>query len=140
MVLGLSVTYFPDLTPYVYGETDRDRLNVGWLDGDHGFPVGPVAPELRTALVHLLKFQVNETRGAHACVFCGRQQITFVDDEGYECMLGAAELHIDGNDGSSYASPSLIVHYVIGHNYSPPKSFCDAAIDYATFYGAFLKS
>jgi hypothetical protein len=129
------VAYFLDLSPYVYAETDRERLNVGWLDDAHTFPKAPVDPSLRNALVHLLKFQVNETRGSHSCVFCGRRRIFFRDDDGVECLLGAAELHVDGADGSGFAAPSLIVHYVIEHGYHPPDSFRRAAVEYAKYYG-----
>ena len=90
------MTYFSDLTPYSYVETGRDRMNVGWLDDEHDFLEASVGPLLRKALAHVLKFQVNETRGAKACVFRGNGQISFIDDDCNECLLGAAELHIDG--------------------------------------------
>lgn len=129
------MAYFTDLTPYSYAETDVDRFNVGWLDDEHAFPKAPADPLPRKALAYVLKFQVNETTGTHACVLCGRLQISFADDDGNERLLGAAELHIDGNDGSAFAAPSLVVHHVVEHDYAPPASFCRAVIDNAEYYG-----
>jgi hypothetical protein len=129
------MTYFADLTPYVYDESDRDRLNVGWLDADHDYPKSAVDEQLRAALVHLLGFQTNPTRGAHSCPLCGKHMVELIDDHGYRHLLGTGEIHVDGDDGSSFAAPSLIVHYVLDHGYCPPKSFRNAAIEFARFYG-----
>ena len=129
------MTYFADLTPYTYDVAGVERLNVGWLDAEHNYPVGPVDADLGRALTYLLRFQVNQTRGFHACVFCGRRAVEAVDDLGYQCLLGAAEIHVDGDDGSAFAAPSLILHYVLEHGYRPPQPFRTAALDYARFYG-----
>ena len=128
------MTYFADLTPYVYDVPDRSRLNVGWLDAEHAYHTGVVDDDLRLALVHLLRFQVNETRGAHACPLCGERVVRFMDD-GSTALLGAAEIYVDGDDGSAFAAPSLIVHYVLEHGYRPPDPFCKAAVEFARFYG-----
>ncbi|MFJ5988878.1 hypothetical protein [Lentzea sp. NPDC092896] len=45
------MTYYQDLSPYEYFESDEKMLNVGWLDADHDFPRGPVAPEAFVAAV-----------------------------------------------------------------------------------------
>jgi hypothetical protein len=61
--------------------------------------------------------------------------IELVDDHGDEWLLGAAEIHVDGDDGSAYAAPSLIVHYVREHGYRPPRQFRAAVLQCARFYG-----
>lgn len=129
------MTYFADLTPYTYDVTGVERLNVGWLDATHDYMTGPAEASLGRALTYLLRFQVNETRGAHHCVFCGSSAVEMADDDGNRCLLGAAEIHVDGNDGSTFAAPSLIVHYVLEHDYRPPLQFQAAALAYARFYG-----
>jgi hypothetical protein len=129
------MSYFVDLTPYVYDVTDRSRLNVGWLDTEHDYPTGVVDDELHVALVHLLGFQTNPTRGAHPCPFCGKGMVEFVDDHGYKHLLGSAEIHVDGEDGSAFAAPSLIVHYVLDHGYLPPEAFRKSVIEFAKYYG-----
>ncbi|MEU3049917.1 MULTISPECIES: hypothetical protein [unclassified Streptomyces] len=129
------MTYYADLTPYTYDESDRDRLNVGWLDNGHPFPAGPADEELGEALAHLLRFQVNVTRGMQPCVFCDRRFVEFTDGDGNTCLLGAGEIHVDGEDGAAFASPSLIVHYVTEHGYRPPEAFRRAALEYARYYG-----
>jgi len=129
------MTYFADLTPYVYDVTDRRRMNVGWLDAEHDYPMGVVDDEVSAALVHLLGFQTNPTRGTHSCPLCRKHMVEFVDDHGYNHLLGSAEIHVDGDDGSSFAVPSLIVHYVLEHEYLPPEAFRKAVVEFAKFYG-----
>jgi hypothetical protein len=43
-----------------------------------------------------------------------------------EQMLGNGEIRVRGADGTLYAAPSLIAHYVADHSYLPPDGFIDA--------------
>jgi hypothetical protein len=124
------MTYYPDLSPYEYFESDEKMLNVGWLDADHDFPRGPVAPAFVDALLRLNKDSRNQTRGFHWCVFC---------EEAFEdvpnpylpsgvASMGTAEIHAVGADGVRYAAPTLVIHYVIEHEYLPPEVFVAAVL------------
>src|SRR5258707_14672197 len=64
--------YFPDLTPYEYGQTapQTSVLNVGWLSAAHAFPVGIPNERLVQALRRLIASPVNLYRGWHICEFC----------------------------------------------------------------------
>jgi hypothetical protein len=42
-------------------------------------------------------------------------------------LLGSAEIRVPG-DKATYASPTLIIHYVVKHRYRPPDEFVDAVL------------
>jgi hypothetical protein len=45
-----------------------------------------------------------------------------------ELLLGSAEIRIISGQGQLYASPNLIFHHVVGHDYSPPPEFVRAVL------------
>lgn len=105
------MTYFPDLTPYVYFRSPGKGKNIGWLDVEHQFPTGNVAPEV---LRELRAIQPrNLTKGFEFCPLCRNAR-------------GNGEIHIYTSPGVFYASPVLIVHYIETHDYLPPQEFIDA--------------
>ena len=126
--------YFPDLTPYAYGlELEPDVLNIGWLSATHPFTTGPLDDRLTDALRQLARSPVTLYRGYHRCEFCARPP-AFVGPKGMPTVetppeiLGNGEIRITGPDGTRYAAPVLILHYVTAHGYRPPQSFIEAAI------------
>ena len=38
-------------------------------------------------------------------------------------FLGMGELHVLAPNGTIYSAPSLIIHYILQHNYQPPTEF-----------------
>jgi hypothetical protein len=65
------MAYFPDLSPYTYGNCDHpNAVHVGWLDDTHEFPKGPVAPHLVEKLKRLALHPVEIYRGHHVCELC----------------------------------------------------------------------
>ncbi|HEX2312604.1 MAG TPA: hypothetical protein VHJ17_02660 [Thermomonospora sp.] len=70
---------------------------------------------------------VNRTRGWHECFLCpaGPYPIR-MDFEGTELALGDAEIRVVGPDGTVYAAPNLVAHYIGAHSYRPPQGFIDA--------------
>ncbi len=106
------MTWFADLTPYVYsGISFPGTLNIGWLERD--YEVGPTSETFRTRLRQLCsEKQVNRTAGWHFCCHC----------------TGSAEVHIRAPNGQVYAAPSLVLHYVEVHNYRPPDEFIEAVL------------
>jgi hypothetical protein len=132
----LTVTYFPDLTPYTYLSTDpRDPqahlplLNVGWLDAAHAFPTGECPAELVPALTKLARVRVHQTRGYHFCEMCVQACGADAHDAIRLNLIprGSAEFRVFGH-GVVYAVPELIVHYVTTHAYLPPVEFRTAAL------------
>jgi hypothetical protein len=43
-----------------------------------------------------------------------------------EQALGNGEIRVRGADGTLYAAPSLIAHYIAEHSYLPPGGFIEA--------------
>jgi hypothetical protein len=132
------MAYFPDLSAYSYA-ADRPLSNVrniGWLAADHGFTRGDVPAPLLAKLVLLAVHRtVQQMRGFHYCGFCDQEDIA-IEDGGVTTLLGSAEIWIPAaDDGSYYAAPDLIVHYVSRHGYRPPDAFLDAldALDVAAW-------
>jgi hypothetical protein len=126
------MTYYADLTPYSYLEEVTDpALNVGWLDAGHDFPRGPVPVGFADALAGLIVAgQVNLTRGWHRCGLggCANPDRPVVRSGDAEQTLGAAEVWPVGADGTAYAAPTLVHHYVTEHGYRPPDPFVEAVL------------
>jgi len=51
-----------------------------------------------------------------------------IDYQHYQVTMGARNLLIPGN-GVIYASPSLILHYILQHQYAPPLPFQEAVLN-----------
>lgn len=125
------MTWFEDLSPYTYLPQDRDEglLNVGWLEPAHAYSIGTVPDEATAALVALAERPEAVTRGFHVCGFCagdGAERST--PEELAALPRGSAEIRMTGEDGTRYAAPTLVVHYVTTHGYLPPRGFLAAAV------------
>ena len=64
--------HIDDLSPILdrLGAPLRGCLAVGWLDPQHGFPLGETASEFRRKLRRLCDSPVRKARGFHRCPFC----------------------------------------------------------------------
>src|SRR5262245_51800934 len=126
----LSITYcmyYPDLSPYCYGETRTvpHVLNVGWLEFGHGFGTGDVDADVLAKLRYLaVQNSVRQMRGFHDCPFCGSRESRL--DKASGVLLGSAEIWVPRRDGGYFAAPDLLLHYIDEHRYLPPKEFLDA--------------
>jgi len=134
------VTYFADMSPYSYARNGRndaraeqpDAVNVGWLGAGHEFPVGQAPAWLVPGILKLVAGGlVNLMRGYHMCHLCERPYWPPIEMEfnGREEMLGNGEIRVRGADGTLYAAPSLIAHYVAEHAYLPPDGFIEAVCE-----------
>lgn len=116
--------WFEDLTPYSYlGQpaSSPRTLNVGWLERGRPFPSGAVSPAAAMRLLDLVELApTNATRGLHFCDRCDGAAF------GSSHPRGHAEIRVVGADGTRYAAPTLIHHYVTVHAYRPPPEFIDA--------------
>ena len=122
------MTFYPDLSPYEYDEHDQPMLNVGWLDRDQPFPTGEVDRETYTRLVRLAAADRAVTRGWHDCPFCDERSplpLPGANPES-EVLLGHSEIWVESDDGTIYAAPTLVCHYVAAHGYLPPEAFLNA--------------
>ncbi|MFI5700629.1 hypothetical protein ACIA78_11345 [Streptomyces xanthochromogenes] len=127
------MTYFPDLSPYTYEPSERGTVNVGWLSSRHEYQKGLVADVVVDALKVLCAHPENQMRGYHRCDFCQAlgPSVPGGDRGPKELFLGSAEVHVEGTDGIVYAAPTLVLHYIMEHQYCPPREFCEAAVHQA---------
>lgn len=138
--------FYEDLSGYCYYlKTPVSTVrNVGWLEKDKPYKTGRVPDGFLSKLSSIIlgndivDAQVNRIRSAHPCALsdCGSPEIT---DGERKVTLGAAEIWIPScEEGSFFAAPSMIYHYVEKHNYLPPQEFIAAvmAFDLATPYKA----
>jgi len=122
------MSYFKDLTPYTYGSGhgpigSLPALNIGWINNEEdNFPTKEPSPELVEKLWLLSKNLVNLYRGAHKCGICKATVNPY----------GNGEIRVTGEDGTIYAAPTLVVHYVEAHHYNPPDEFIKAVLNTPT--------
>ncbi len=124
------MTHFRDLAPCTYFPfaPGKKLLAVGWLGPDHKYTKGKVARRVVVNLRRLLvqPWQPVLTPGWHDCEFCERRSRSFkFSYEGKPIRIGVLSVFVPG-DGILYVAPSLILHYINAHKYSPPDEFCDA--------------
>jgi hypothetical protein len=119
------MTWFADLTPYVYfsgTSSTATTVNIGWLEHGQAYPIGDVPSGFVERLKELAEHAyVRQTRGFHECDLCPQG-----DSESH--ARGSSEVCAVGADGIRYAAPSLVHHYVAVHGYRPPKGFVDAVL------------
>jgi hypothetical protein len=114
------MSFFEDLTPYSYFHPEEElpnTVNIGWLDRSQPFPTGITSEEFQAKLERLCQRRVKQTRGQHPCYFC----------KGRNRPASSSEMRVAG-DRKVYAAPSLVHHYVAGHNYRPPDEFIAAVL------------
>lgn len=120
---------YDDLTRYEYG-SDDGSLNVGWLGPESSFSTGSVPDAVLGSIAWAcLHHTTNQTRGTHICEICSPdvEAECYLLVEGQRpTLLGSAEIRL-ADQGASYAAPTLLLHYIVGHSYLPPRQFLKAA-------------
>jgi hypothetical protein len=128
--------HFSDLTPLLIPplEASSQLIAVGWLEPGHDYQRGEVLPEFVRKLVDLLvdPWQPAVALGRHSCGFCrftgGPTSICFGSVAVNTVVkIGVSNLWLPA-DGFLFVAPSLILHYMDSHGYSPPVAFQEAAI------------
>jgi len=125
------MTYYPDLSQCSYfGSEEADKLvAVGWLDQAHPYRRGAANERFIDKLSDLLvePWAPMYLLGYADCPFCQlpSYRIAF---NGKSIDVGSLNLFVPGS-GFLFVAPSMILHYVISHNYLPPREFCDAILN-----------
>jgi hypothetical protein len=121
------VAYFADFSDYCYiSEGVRPQTkNIGWIEQYPELLPFDGKERLLELLWEFCKISVLQTRGLHVCGYCGNRYVVIKRGED-QLLLGSAEIRVFGEDGSIYASPNLIYHYISQHNYRPPDKFISA--------------
>lgn len=133
------MTYFPDLSPCTYFDHSQvwsDQLTaVGWLDAMHPFQRGPTDAQVVARLVALVEEPWESDLavgflGSHACELCptaAEMRSTEVVVGDLRFTVGSTNLYVPG-ETSLYVAPSLILHYILVHEYQPPIAFCRSVV------------
>jgi hypothetical protein len=126
------MAYYPDLSPYQYGNSTirPDVMNVGWLDSVHNYPRGSVPLAFIDRLWILCRRRIMTMRGFHVCEFCdmAHDKVPTVQRGEEVLSLGFAEIRVFSPSDRVYAAPNLIYHYVVEHHYQPPEEFIQAVL------------
>jgi hypothetical protein len=122
---------FPDLTalqmpPFI---EFSNLIAVGWLEPGHDYRRGEVDAEFVGKLADLLvdPWQPAIAMGRHQCGFCrltgGPTSIRLTNPGSSSVVqVGVTNVWIPA-DGFLYVAPSLVLHYIDAHGYSPPLEF-----------------
>jgi hypothetical protein len=122
------MAFYSDLSEYSYRESRFYRpgtKNVGWLDLGHDFARSEPLDETLSKIWAFCKVAVAQTRGLHECEFCPEDS-NYAERNGEKLLLGSSEIRVFSGDGTIYAAPSLIYHYMKSHSYKPPDEFIRA--------------
>ena len=125
------MSYYKDLSIYQYlGRKEENTFNIGWLEGNDCYEKGKVSEKFLELLFEYIKCPIYKTRGIYSNSLLDGNGTAFVACfNGYNILLGSSEIRvIDQYDEKIYASPDLILHYIINHNYIPPKCFIEAVL------------
>jgi hypothetical protein len=123
------MSYFEDLSDYTYHDSyfyRPETKNVGWLDAAHEFPKSVPTEEALDLVWAYCKISVAQMRGIHDCELCPPATSHYVKRNEEPLLLGSAEMRVFGRDGTIYAAPTLIYHYISVHHYKPPDEFLSA--------------
>ena len=119
------MAYCPDLTPCT--EVPR-TLAVGWLATGQPFTSGSFPDDAFACLVDLFRSPDLVAFGVHYCELCSPTANDDLDGAGLSGIVpdGSTVILVEGADGTVYAAPELIQHYVRDHGYAPPQEFTAA--------------
>jgi hypothetical protein len=129
------VRRIPDLSPYT-GLPAESKLGlkpvaIGWLGSGQPYPTGPTPAAFPEKLLRfcLEPYTVGHHPQVDRCTLgdCPRLLPPEVRD-GQTAFFGMAEIRVLGQT-EIYAAPTLIYHFVIAHEYRPPKEFIDAVLN-----------
>jgi hypothetical protein len=134
------MSYFPDLSPYAYGHGSHPGVvHVGWLDNEHPYAMGSVDVGLIDKMKRLASGPVELYRGKHLCELCVEPPDlvkTFLPNgividpqcswaQWIDGRSSNGEIRVS-REGTTFAAPVLIVHYIEAHRYFPPDQFLKA--------------
>jgi hypothetical protein len=124
--------YYQDLTPYQYIPVEKDppSLNIGWLDNTRSYPQGEVPEPFVERLWLFCRSPVNQMRGFQECQLCVEPSLGIrLQRSDDQLWLGSAEIRVFSPEGTAYAAPNMIYHYVVDHRYLPPEEFIRAVLE-----------
>lgn len=125
------MTRYVELSPYDYVDDSKNNkvFNIGWLENGYQFNTKRAVESVLEILWEFCLISITQTRGLHECDLCKNPTTIVEKRNGVSLALGSAEIRVFGENGTVYAAPNLIYHYVKEHNYAPPEEFIRALFD-----------
>ena len=133
------MVWFDDLSTCNYwrGDGSSNLIAVGWLSQKKPYAKGAVSREIQDKLWEFLRGRpwgeprVLQYRGCHLCDLCENEKdehyYSVKSPKGEEISIGIYNLIVpDRLNQRLFVSPSTIIHYIVDHNYCPPKEFQEA--------------
>lgn len=122
---------FLDFSPYTYMEDfERDNtVNTGWIDSSCQYKAGHTSENILMMLWQFCLISVVQTRGIYECDLCSNLGEIVEEINGVSLALGSAEIRVFGGDGTIFAAPNLIYHYVKEHKYKLSVKFEQALLN-----------
>ena len=122
------MAHFKDLDDYSYLDEEGHITSkcIGWLEKGISYDTGDVSEEVLDRVWEYCQVSLMQSRGIHICELCDDEQGWTGKRNGVELRLGSAEIRVFGEDGTIYAAPDLIYHYMRDHHYRPPEAFLEA--------------
>jgi hypothetical protein len=99
--------------------------NIGWLSQEHEFKRQESPSDILDIVWSFCKISVAQTRGIHECELC-QNETHYAQRNAERLLIGSSEIRVFSDDGTIYAAPTLIYHYMQVHNYMPPDEFLRA--------------
>ncbi|MDM7991825.1 MAG: hypothetical protein QUS11_00760 [Candidatus Fermentibacter sp.] len=129
------MAYYRDLSRFRYESgLLHGGLSVGWLTWWLPYRRGRAPEGFPAALLDLcMGPKAVQHRGLHYCPFCFRWRQGSpirLRHDGREALLGGSIVAVRHPDGTIFAAPDLICHYVEIHRYLPPAKFIEAVLDW----------
>ena len=130
------MNYYKDLSRF-QNTQQEGYYSIGWLHPAKNFPTGEVNNELVSKLAQCIEREkVFLMRSGASCflVPCNGKPAEVKVDTKNSILLSnhqivSCEVWVPSHDFSKiYIAPSKIIHYILSHNYLPPKQFIDAVI------------
>ena len=138
--LKSTATYFADDSPYAYAHGSYTGVvHVGWLDNVHPYPKGIVEARLIEKMKLLASEPVELYRGFHVCELCAEppdlvktnlpNRVVIDPNRSWARWVAQRSSNREirvSREGTIFAAPVLIVHYIEAHNYFPSTKFLKA--------------
>ena len=123
---------YDDFSKYEFNNKKLDNvINIGWLGEIGSFQQGNVSEEFIMNLWEYYKCPIFSSRKVYYNEkLDGYWKFFTAVFNGRKIGLGSSEIRIiDKEKGVIYASPNLLIHYIVNHNYLPPQEYIKAVIE-----------
>ena len=129
------MAYYQDFSKYDIFPAWDMLVAVGWISPLHSFSTGAVASDVVSKLSELLVDPIQPRfhlfmLGRHHCLYCP-ETIPVAKAEvvnGVKLSIGRNNLFVPAAGKRVFVAPSMIIHYIIAHNYCPPQEFLEAVL------------